>query len=121
MEPERSTITLKINSPRDGIAVVCLVANGRWQLLRGERLVKAGPVNDYGPIESLSDPAVYVVVLSDGQERGELSRMVRESLPNEPRDFEEHFKTWRDDVRVRLTRGGHHWVSIEPTPVINDR
>jgi hypothetical protein len=114
IEPERSTITLKIESPQDGIAVVLMVANGHWELLRGERAIKKGPGNDYGPIELLPAPVVYLVVLSDRQERGELSRTIRESLPSEPRVIEEHYQTWRDDVRVRLTRGGHRWVSIEP-------
>jgi hypothetical protein len=118
IEPERSTITLKIESPQDGIAVVLMVANGRWELLRGERPMKKGPGNDYGPIELLPAPVVYIVVLSDRQERGELSRTIRESLPNEPRDIEELYKTWRDDVRARLTRGGHRWVSIEPMRVV---
>jgi len=118
IEPERSTITLKIESPQDGIALVLMVANGHWELLRGERPMKKGPGNDYGPIELLPAPVVYIVVLSDRHERGELSRTIRESLPNEPRDIEEHYKTWRDDVRVRLTRGGHLWVSIEPVRVV---
>ena len=118
IEPEQSTITLKLDSPQDGIAVVLMVANGRWELLRGERPVKKGPGNEYGPIESLPDPVVYIVVLSDRQERGELSRTIRESLPSEPRDIEAHYKTWRDDVRARLTRGGHRWVSIEPLRVL---
>ncbi len=86
IEPEQSTITLKLDSPQDGIAVVLMVANGRWELLRGERPVKEGPGNEYGPIESLPDPVVYIVVLSDRQERGELSRTIRESLPSEPRE-----------------------------------
>jgi hypothetical protein len=47
-EPERSTITLKIDSPRDGIAVVLMVEDGHWELLRGERPMKKGPGNDYG-------------------------------------------------------------------------
>ncbi len=118
IEPERSPITLKIDAPQDGIAVVLMVANGRWELLRGERPMKKGPGNDYGPIESLPAPVDYIVVLSDRKERGELSRTIRESLPNEPRDIEEHYKTWRDDVRVRLSRGGHRWVSIEPMRVV---
>jgi hypothetical protein len=118
IEPERSAITLKIDSPQDGIAVVLMVANGHWELLRGERPMKKGPGNDYGPIESLPAPVVYIVVLSDRQERGELSRTIRESLPSEPRDIEAHYKTWRDDVRARLTRGGHRWVSIEPMRVL---
>jgi hypothetical protein len=63
-------------------------------------------------------PVVYIVVLSDRQERGELSRTIRESLPNEPRDIEAHYETWREDVRARLTRGGHRWVSIEPVRVV---
>ena len=113
IRPERSTITLKIESPRDGIAVVLMVEDGHWELLRGERPMKEGPGNDYGPIESLPAPVVYIVVLSDRQERGELSRTIRESLPSEPRDFEAHYETWRDDSRARLTRGGHRWVSIE--------
>jgi hypothetical protein len=117
-EPERSTITLKIDSPRDGIAVVLMVANGHWDLLRGERPMKKGPGNDYGPIESLPAPVVYIVVLSDRQERGELSRTIRESLPSEPRDFEAHYETWRDAIRARLTRGGHRWVSIAPMRVV---
>jgi hypothetical protein len=113
-EPEQSTITLKIDSPHDGIAVVLMVANGHWELLRGERPMNRGPGNDYGPIELLPDPVVYIVVLSDRQGRGELSRAIRESLPNEPRGIEAHYQTWRNDVRARLTRGGHRWVSIEP-------
>jgi hypothetical protein len=117
-EPEQSTITLKIDSPRDGIAVVLMVANGHWELLRGERPVKKGPGNDYGPIESPPAPVVYIVVLSDRQERGELSRTIRESLPGEPREPEAHSPTWREDVRARLTRGGHRWVSIEPVRVV---
>ena len=80
--------------------------------------MKKGPGNDYGPIESLPAPVDYIVVLSDRKERGELSRTIRESLPNEPREIEEHYKTWRDDVRVRLSRGGHRWVSIEPMRVV---
>jgi hypothetical protein len=118
IEQERSTITLKIDSPQDGIAVVVMVANGHWQILRGERPMKKGPDNDYGPIESPPAPVDYIVVLSDRQERGELSRTIRESLPSEPRDIEAHYKTWRDDVRARLTRGGHRWVSIEPMRVV---
>jgi len=118
IEPERSPITLRIDSPQDGIAVVLMVANGRWELLRGERPMKKGPGNDYGPIESLPAPVDYIVVVSDRQARGELSRTIRESLPNEPRDIEEHYRTWRDDVRARLTRGGHRWVSIEPMRVV---
>jgi hypothetical protein len=117
-EPEQSTITLKLDSPQDGIAVVLMVTNGHWQLLRGERPMKKGPGNDYGPIESLPAPVVYIVVLTDRQERGELSRTIRESLPSEPRDLEAHYKTWREDVRARLTRGGHRWVSIEPLRVV---
>jgi hypothetical protein len=112
-EPERSTITLKIDSPQDGIAVVMMVANGHWELLRGERPMKKGPGNDYGPIESRSSPVVYIVVLCDRLERGELPGTIRESLPSEPRDFEAYFANWRHDVRARLTRGGHRWVSIE--------
>jgi hypothetical protein len=112
-EPERSTITLEIDSPRDGVGVVVKVANGHWYPLRGELPVKKGPGNDYGPIESMPDPVAYIVVLSDRRERGELSRIVRESLPGEPRDLEAHYETWRDDVRARLARGGHRWVSIE--------
>jgi len=111
--PEASAITLKIDSPRDGVAVVLAVADGRWELLRGERPVKQGPGNDYGPIEPSPAPVVYIVVLSDLQERGELSRTIRESLPGEPRDIETHDEAWRDDVRRRLSRDGHHWVSIE--------
>jgi hypothetical protein len=111
--PEPSTITFKFDSPQDGIAVVLMVANGHWQLFRGERPTKMGPGNDYGPIEMLPAPVVYIVVVSDYQERDELTRTIRESLPSKPRDIEDHFKTWRDDVRARLTRGGHHWVSIE--------
>jgi hypothetical protein len=80
--------------------------------------MKKGPGNDYGPIESLPAPVVYIVVLSDGQESGELSRTIRESLPSEPRNSEAHYKTWRDDVRARLTRVGHRWVSIEPMRVV---
>jgi hypothetical protein len=118
IEPERSTITLKIDSPQDGIAVVVMVANGHWQILRGERPMKKGPDNDYGPIESPPAPVDYIVVLSDRQERGELSQTTRESLPSEPRDIEAHYQTWRDDVRARLTRGGHRWVSIEPMRVV---
>jgi hypothetical protein len=117
-ELEQSTITLKLDSPQDGIAVVLLVANGQWELLRGERPLTKGPGNDYGPIESLPAPVVYIVILSDRQERGELSRTIRESLPSEPRDIEAHFKTWREDVRARLTRGGHRWVSIERLRVV---
>jgi hypothetical protein len=117
-EPEQSTITLKLDSPQDGIAAVLMVTNGHWELLRGERPVKKGPGNDYGPIESLPAPVVYIVVLSDRQEGGELSRTIRESLPSQPRDIEAHYKTWRDDVRARLTRGGHRWVSIEPLRVV---
>jgi hypothetical protein len=113
IEPERSTITLKIESPQDGIAVVLMVEDGHWELLRGERPMKKGPGNDYGPIELPPTPVVYIVVLSDRRERGELSRTIRESLPNEPRDLEAHYETWRDDSRARLTRGGHRWVSIE--------
>jgi hypothetical protein len=116
-EPERSTITLKIDSPRDGIAVVLMVEDGHWTLLRGERPMKEGPGNDYGPIESMPAPVVYIVVLSDHQERGELPRMIGESLPNEPRDLEAHSGIWRDDVRARLARGGHRWVSIQPIRV----
>ncbi len=118
IEPEKSPITLKIDSPQDGIAVVLMVANGRWELLRGERPLKKGPSNDYGPIDSLPAPVVHIVVLSDRQERGELSRTIRESLPSEPWDIEAHYKTWRDDVRARLTRGGHRWVSIETLRVV---
>jgi hypothetical protein len=118
IEPEQSTITLKIDSPQDGIAVVLMVANGHWELLRGERPIKKGPGNDYGPIESRPAPVVYIVVLSDRQERGELSRTIRESLPREPWGIEAHSQTWRDDVRARLTRGGHRWVSIEPVRVV---
>ncbi len=118
IEPERSPITLKIDSPQDGIAVVLMVANGRWELLRGERPMKKGPGNGYGPIESLPALVDYIVVLSDRKERGEVSRTIRESLPNESRDIEEHYKTWCDDVRVRLSRGGHRWVSIEPMRVV---
>ena len=77
-----------------------------------------GPGNDYGPIDSLPAPVVYIVVLSDRQQRGELSRTIRESLPSEPRDIEAHYQTWRDDVRARLARGGHRWVSIEPLRVV---
>jgi hypothetical protein len=117
-EPELSTITLKLDSPQDGIAVVLLVANGQWQLLRGERPMKKGPGNDYGPIEAVPAPVVYIVVLSDHQERGELTRTISESLPSEPRDIEDSFKTWRDDVRARLIRGGHRWVSIELLRVV---
>jgi hypothetical protein len=117
-EPEQSTITLQINSPQDGIAAVLMVANGHWELLRGERPMKKGPGNEYGPIESLPAPVVYIVVLSDHLERGELSGTIRESLPKEPRDIEAHFEIWRDDVRARLTRGGHRWVSIEPMSVV---
>jgi hypothetical protein len=117
IESERPTITLQIDSPQEGVAVVLTVANGRWELLHGERLMNKGPGNDYGPIDSLPAPVVYIVVLSDRQERGELSRTVRESLPNEPRDMEAYYQTWRDDVRARLTHGGHRWVSIEPAPV----
>jgi hypothetical protein len=120
-EPERTTITLKIDSPRDGVAVVLMVADGRWELLRGERPVTKGPGDDYGPIESPPAPVVYVVVLSDRRERGELSRTIRESLPNEPRDLEAHYETWRDDVRARLARGGHRWVSLEPMRVAPTR
>jgi hypothetical protein len=112
-EPERSTITLKIDSPQDGIAVVLMVANGHWELLRGERPMKKGAGNDYGPIESPSSPIVYIVVLSDRRELGELSGTIRESLPSEPRDIEAYYANWRRDVRARLTRGGHRWVSIE--------
>jgi hypothetical protein len=118
IEPERSRITLKIDSPRDGIAVVLMVANGHWELLRGERPVKKGPGNDYGPIEPLPAPVVYIVVLSDRQERRELSRTIRESLPSAPRDLEAHYQTWRDDIRARLARGGHRWVSVEPMRVV---
>jgi hypothetical protein len=121
IEPERSTITLKIDSPRDGIAVVVMVADGHWELLRRERPMKKGPGNDYGPIESLPAPVVYIVVLSDRQERGELSREIRESVPSEPRDREAHYEPWRDDIRARLTRGGHRWVSIEPLRVAPTR
>jgi hypothetical protein len=121
LEPERSTITLKIDSPRDGVAVVLRVANGRWELLRGERPVRKGPGNDYGPIESPSAPVVYIVILSDRRERGELSRTIRELLPSEPRDLEAHYEAWRDDVRARLARGGHRWVSIEPMRVAPTR
>jgi hypothetical protein len=117
-EPEPSTITLKINSPQDGIAVVLMVANGHWDLLRGERPMNKGPGNDYGPIELPPAPVVTIVVLSDRQERGALSRTIRESLPGEPRDLEAHYQTWRDDVRARLTRGGHRWLSIEPIRVV---
>ena len=95
-----------------------MVANGHWELLRGERPMKKGPGNDYGPIESPPAPVVFIVVLSDRQERGELSRTIRESLPSEPRDIEAHYQTWRDDVRARLTRGGHRWVSVEPMRVV---
>jgi hypothetical protein len=116
-EPKQSTITIKLDAPHDGSAVVVLVTNGRWELLRGERPMNKGPGNEYGPIESLPAPVVYIVVLSDRQERGELSRTIRESLPSEPRDVEAHYKTWRDDLRARLTRGGHRWVSIEPLRV----
>jgi hypothetical protein len=117
-EPEQSTITLKLDSPQDGIAAVLMVTNGHWELLRGERAMKKGPGNDYGPIESLPAPVVYIVILSDRQERGELSRTIRESLPSEPRNIEAHYKSWSDDVRARLTRGGHRWVSIEPLRVL---
>jgi hypothetical protein len=117
VESDRSTINLNIDSPRDGVAVVLMVANGRWELLRGERPVTKGPGNDYGPIESPPSPIVYIVVLSDRQERGELSRTVRESLPDEPRDIEAYYVGWRGDVRTRLTRGGHRWVSIESVRV----
>jgi hypothetical protein len=118
IEPERSTITLKIESPQSGIAVVLMVANGHWELLRGERPMIKGPGNEYGPIEPLPAPVAYIVVLSDRQGRGELSGTIRESLPKEPRDIEAHYETWRDDVRARLTRGGHRWVSIEPMRVV---
>jgi hypothetical protein len=118
IEPGQSTITLKLDSPQDGIAVVLMVANGRWELLRGERPVKEGPGNEYGPVESLPDPVVYIVVLSDRQERSVLSRTIRESLPSEPRNIEAHYKSWSDDVRARLTRGGLRWVSIEPLRVL---
>jgi hypothetical protein len=118
LEPGRTTITLKIDSPQDGIAVVLMVANGHWELLRGERPMKKGPGNDYGPIESMPAPVVYIVVLSDRQDGGELSRTISESLPSEPRDIEAHYETWRNDVRSRLTRGGHRWVSIEPMRVV---
>jgi len=121
LEPERSTITLKIESPRDGVAVVLLVANGRWELLRGERPVTRGTGNDYGPIEPPPAPVVYIMVLSDRRERGELSRTIGESLPSEPRDLEAHYEAWRDDVRARLARGGHRWVSIEPMRVAPTR
>jgi hypothetical protein len=117
VEPDRSTINLHIDSPRDGIAVVLMVANGRWELLRGERPITKGPGNEYGPIESPTSPIVYIVVLSDLQERGELSRTIRESLPSEPRDIETHSANWRGDVRARLARGGHRWVSIESVRV----
>ena len=83
--------------------------------------MKKGPGNDYGPIEPPPAPVVYIVVVSDRQERGELSRTIRESLPNEPRDIEAHYKTWRDDVRARLTRGGHRWVSVEPMRVVSTK
>ncbi len=118
LEPGRTTITLKIDSPQDGIAVVLMVADGHWELLRGERPMKKGPGNDYGPIESLPAPVVYIVVLSDRQDGGELSRTIGESLPSEPRDIEAYYETWRDDVRARLTRGGHRWVTIEPMRVV---
>jgi hypothetical protein len=117
-EPQRSTITLKINSPQDGVAVVAMVANGHWELLHGERPVRKGPGNEYGPIESLPTPVAYIVVLSDRQGRGELSGAIRESLPKEPREIEAHYETWRNDVRARLTRGGHRWVSIERMRVV---
>jgi hypothetical protein len=120
-EPGRSTITLEIDSPRDGIAVVVMVADGHWELLRGELPVRKGPDNDYGPIESPPAPVVYIVVVSDHRARGELSRAIRESLPSEPRDIEAHYEAWRDDVRARLARGGHRWVSIEPTRVAPTR
>jgi hypothetical protein len=117
-EPEQSTITLQIDSPQDGIAVVLIVANGHWELLRGEAPMKKGPGNEYGPIETLAEPVVYIVVLSDRQGRGELSGTIRESLPSEPRDIGAHYEAWREDVRARLTRGGHRWVSIEPMRVV---
>ena len=106
-------ITLEIDSPRDGVAVVLVVADGRWELLRGERPVKQGPGNDYGPIEPPPVPVVYIIVLTDRRERGELSRLIRESLPGEPRDIEAHYEAWRDDICRRLSRDGHNWVSIE--------
>jgi hypothetical protein len=112
-EPEWSTITFKIDSPQDGIAVVLMVANGHWELLRRERPMNKGPGNDYGPIESPSSPIVYIVVLCDRLERGELSGTIRELLPSEPRDIEAYYANWRSDVRARLTRGGHRWASIE--------
>lgn len=120
-EPERSAITLKIDSPRDGIAVVLMVQDDRWELLRGERPMEKGPGNDYGPIELPSTPVVYIAVLSDRRERGELSRTIRESLPSEPRDLEAYYETWRDDVRARLTRGGHRWASIQPIRVVSTK
>jgi hypothetical protein len=86
--------------------------------LRGERPVKKGPGNDYGPIESPPAPVVSIVVLSDRRERGELSRTIRASLPSEPRDLEAHDQTWRDDVCARLVRGGHRWVSVERIRVV---
>ena len=64
--------------------------------------MKKGPGNDYGPIESLPAPVVYIVVLSDRQDGGGLSRTIGESLPSEPRDIEAHYETWRDDVRAAL-------------------
>ena len=110
---EAPAITLEIDSPRDGVAVVLVVADGRWELLRGERPVKQGPGNDYGPIEPPPVPVVYIIVLTDRRERGELSRLIRESLPGEPRDIEAHYEAWRDDICRRLSRDGHNWVSIE--------
>jgi hypothetical protein len=117
-ETQRATINLTIESPRDGIAVVAMVADGHWELLRGESPLKKGPVNDYGPIDPPPGAVVYVVVLSDRKEPGELASVIRESLPRDPREFETHDKVWRDDVRARLTRGGHRWVAIEPMRVM---
>jgi hypothetical protein len=117
VESDRTTINLNIDSPRDGIAVVVMVANGRWELLRGELPITKGPGNDYGPIESPPSPVVYIVVLSDRRERGELSRTIRESMPSEPREFGAYSASWNGDVRARLTRGGHRWVSIESVRV----
>jgi hypothetical protein len=118
IEPGRSPITLAIESPRDGLAVVVTVADGHWELLRGERPLKEGPGNAYGPIEWPPGPVDYIVVMSDRRERGELSRTIRGSLPKEPRGIEAYDQVWREDVRARLTRGGHRWVAIERVRVV---
>jgi hypothetical protein len=116
---EQPAFDIKIESPRDGVAVVLGVANGRWKMLAGQRkrdefLVKATEAFLYPrPIEPSKAPVDYVVVLSDSVRPGELAQTVRESLPSEPGDFEKSYKSWRDDLIWRLTRTGHKWLSIE--------